>query len=207
VNEKAFVDYYDLLQLSATADTDTIERVFRHLAKKWHPDNKESADPDRFRLIVEAQRILTNPETRAAYDVRYQDYWNSKWKLVSEAGDTTTFSDDRETRESLLSLLYVQRRRDPRRPGLSDYDMARLVGKPFELVEFHVWYLKAKGWVERLDTGQLSISAQGVDQVEQGRLRLRNDHLLAAPESKEGRSKRPGTADLVVFPRNPESDS
>lgn len=207
MSEKAFADYYDLLQLSPQADTDTIERVFRHLAKKLHPDNKESADPDRFRLIVEAQRILTNPETRAAYDVKYQDYWNRKWKLVSEAGETTTFSDDRETRESLLSLLYVQRRRDPKRPGMSDYDMARLLGKPFELVEFHVWYLKAKGWVERLDTGQLAISALGVDQVEQGRLRLRNDHLLTAPESKEGRSKHSGTAELVVFPRNPESDS
>lgn len=207
MNEKVFVDYYDLLQLSANADTDTIERVFRHLAKKWHPDNRESADPDRFRLIVEAQRILTNPEIRAAYDVKYQDYWNSKWKLVSEAGNGTAITDDRETREGLLSLLYVQRRRDPRRPGLSDYDMARLVGKPFELVEFHVWYLKAKGWVERLDTGQLAISAQGVDQVEQGQLRLRNDHLLEAPVSKEGRSKHSGAAELVVFPRNPDSDS
>ena len=207
MNEKVFVDYYDLLQLSANADTDTIERVFRHLAKKWHPDNRESADPDRFRLIVEAQRILTNPEIRAAYDVKYQDYWNSKWKLVSEAGNGTAITDDRETREGLLSLLYVQRRRDPRHPGLSDYDMARLVGKPFELVEFHVWYLKAKGWVERLDTGQLAISAQGVDQVEQGQLRLRNDHLLEAPESKEGRSKHSGAAELVVFPRNPDSDS
>ena len=37
-----------------------------------------------------------------------------------------------------------------------------------ELVEFHVWYLKAKGWVERLDTGQLAISALGVDEKDEG---------------------------------------
>lgn len=201
VSEKGFVDYYELLQLSSNADTDTIERVFRHLAKKLHPDNKESADPDRFRLIVEAHRTLSNPETRAGYDVTYQEYWNSKWQLASEAGNGTAFGDDRETRESLLSLLYVQRRRDARHPGLSDYDMARLLGKPFELVEFHVWYLKAKGWVERLDTGQLAISAVGVDQVEKNRLRLRNDNLLAAPESAEGQAAQSRTADLLVFPR------
>jgi hypothetical protein len=205
LSKTGFIDYYELLQLSPNADKDAIERVFRHLAKKFHPDNKESADPDRFHLVVEAHRTLSNPESRAGYDVTYQDYWDRKWKLASEASSGTAFSDDRETRESLLSLLYVQRRRDTRHPGLSDYDMARLLGKPFELVEFHVWYLKAKGWVERLDTGQLAISAVGVDQVEKNRLRLRNDHLLTAggvaPEGAEGRTTRSGTADLLEFPK------
>ena len=202
MSENGFVDYYELLQVSSNADIDTIERVFRHLAKKLHPDNKESGDSDRFRLIVEAHRALTNPETRAGYDVTYQDYWNRKWKLASEAGNGTAFSDDRETRESLLSLLYVQRRRDTRHPGLSDYDMARLLGKPFELVEFHVWYLKAKGWVERLDTGQLAISAIGVDQVEKRKLRLRNDNLLAAPEGAGEKTAHSSTAELLVFPKH-----
>jgi curved DNA-binding protein CbpA len=206
VSKNGFVDYYELLQLSSNADTDTIERVFRHLAKKLHPDNKESADPDRFRLVVEAHRTLSNPESRAGYDVKYQEYWDSKWKLASEVSNGTAFSDDRETRESLLSLLYVQRRRDTRHPGLSDFDMARLLGKPFELVEFHVWYLKAKGWVERLDTGQLAISAVGVDQVEKNRLRLRNDNLLAAPEGAEEQAAHSGTAELLVFQKKPDFD-
>lgn len=200
-----FIDYYELLQLSPNADTDTIERVFRHLAKKLHPDNAESADPDRFRLVVEAHRILTNPEARAGYDVQYQEYWNRKWKLASEAGDGTAFGDDRETREILLSMLYVQRRRDMKKPGLGDYDMSRLLGKPFELVEFHLWYLKSKGWVERLDTGLLAISVLGVDEVEKRRLRLREDHLLTAggfaPGDKEGQAARSGAEDLLVSPK------
>jgi hypothetical protein len=208
VSENGFIDYYELLQLSSNADTDTIERVFRHLAKKLHPDNKESGDTDRFRLIVEAHRTLSNPENRAGYDVKYQDYWNRKWKLASEASNGTTFGDDRENRESLLSILYVQRRRNMKKPGLGDSEMARLLCKPLELVEFHVWYLKAKGWVERLDTGQLAISALGVDQVEQGRLRLRTDNMLTAggvaPEGAEGRTTRFGSTDLPVFP--PDTD-
>jgi hypothetical protein len=204
VSENGFIDYYELLQLSSNADTDTIERVFRHLAKKLHPDNKESGDTDRFRLIVEAHRTLSNPENRAGYDVKYQDYWNRKWKLASEASNGTAFGDDQENRESLLSILYVQRRRNMKKPGLGDSEMARLLCKPLELVEFHVWYLKAKGWVERLDTGQLAISALGVDQVEQGRLRLRTDNMLTAggvaPEGAEGRTTRFGSTDLPVFP-------
>ncbi len=74
--------------------------------------------------------------------------------------------DDLETRESLLSLLYIQRRRSMNNPGIGEYEVARLLCKPIELVEFHLWYLKAKGWVERMDSGQLAISARGVDEVE-----------------------------------------
>ena len=173
-----FIDYYELLQLSSNADTNTIERVFRHLAKRYHPDQPESADNVRFNQIVEAHRMLINPETRAGYDVKYQDYWNRKWRLASEAGGGTAFDDDQVTRESLLSLLYVQRRRDMNNPGLGEHEVARLLRTPLELVEFHVWYLRSKGWVERIANGQLAISALGVDQVEQSRLRLSPDRLI-----------------------------
>ncbi len=204
MNDNGFVDYYELLQLSPNADTDTVERVFRHLAKKLHPDNKESADPERFRLIVEAHGILSDPKARAGYDVRYQDYWNRKWKIAAEAGDGTAFGDDRETRESLLSILYVQRRRSAKNPGLGDYEMARLLGKPYELIEFHLWYLKSKGWVERLDTGMLAISAAGVDQIEENRLKLRNDRLLTAggesPPGTDRKTSRSEKEELLVSP-------
>lgn len=179
--DKKFVDYYELLQLNPNADTETIERIFRHLAKKFHPDNAEFADPDRFRQIVEAHQTLADPESRAGYDVKYQDYWNRKWSLASEASGRVAFDDDQVNRERMLSLLYVQRRRNMTAPGLGDLEMARLLRSPHELVEFHLWYLKAKGWVERLDTGHLAITALGVDQVEQTRLRLGPDHLIEAP--------------------------
>jgi len=176
-----FVDYYELLQLNPNADTETIERIFRHLAKKFHPDNTQSADIERFEQIVEAHRMLINPEIRAGYDVRHQDYWNRKWGIASEAAERSAFGDDQLAREGLLSLLYVQRRRNMGSPGMGEIEMARLLHSPPELVEFHLWYLKAKGWVERLETGHVAITAPGVDQVEQSRLRLSPDHLIEAP--------------------------
>jgi hypothetical protein len=90
----------------------------------------------------------------------------------------SAFDEDRITRERLLSMLYVQRRRNMRDPGLGELTIARLLLTPVELLEFHLWYLKAQGWVERLDSGLLAITAQGVDQVERNRLRLMPDHLL-----------------------------
>ncbi len=203
MSENSFVDYCEVLQLSSGADADTIERVFRHLAMKYHPDNKESGDSERFRLLVEAHKTLSDSESRAGYDVRHRDYWNMKWKLASEANGRTSFGDDTENRENLLSLLYVQRRRDMKKPGLGDYELARLLCVPVELMEFHLWYLKEKGWVERLDTGQLAISALGVDQVEQGQLRFRKDRMLTtgdiSSQSEEGGTAHLRSADLPAF--------
>lgn len=178
-----FIDYYELLQLSPNADAETIERVFRHLAKKFHPDNPEHADNQRFQQICEAHQILADPEARAGYDVKYHDYWNRKWRLASEASDSSVLGDDQAIRERLLSLLYVQRRRNMKSPGLGEHEMARLLRTPPELVDFHLWYLRTKGWVERLETGHLAITALGVDQAEQTRLVLNPNRMLEAPSS------------------------
>ncbi|NLN60863.1 MAG: J domain-containing protein [Deltaproteobacteria bacterium] len=67
MTEEGFVDYYELLQLNPNADGDTIERVFRHLAKKYHPDHPSSGDEDRFRLILKAYRTLSNPDVSSQF--------------------------------------------------------------------------------------------------------------------------------------------
>ena len=121
MSEEPFVDYYDLLQLSPNADEDTIDRVFRHLAKKCHPDIGEASDDGRFRKLAKARAVLGDPETRAGYDAKYQEYWNRKWKLASEATQGSAFAEDTATRQSILSLLYVQRRTEMRMPGLGEY--------------------------------------------------------------------------------------
>jgi len=174
-----FVDFYDLLQLSSNADSETIERIFRHLAKKLHPDHSEQTNNDQFIKIVEAYEVLSDPETRAGYDARYQDYWNRKWKLASVASDMSELGDDMVARERILSLLYVQRRRSMKSPGLGEVEISRLLNTPLEMVDFHLWYIRTKGWVERLDTGHLAITALGVDQAEQSR-QFRPEYLIEA---------------------------
>jgi curved DNA-binding protein CbpA len=172
VNGETFVDYYELLQLSSNADEDTIHRVFRHLAKKCHPDVPGHGDAKRFNLLVEAHRTLTDAEARAAYDARYQAYWNRTWKVVAEAGDGDAFTDDAAVRERLLALFYVQRRRNMRQAGMGEMELSRLIGSPPEHLEFHIWYLREKGWIQRLETGLLAVTALGVDQIESTQTRI-----------------------------------
>ncbi len=53
-------DHYEILRLSADAESDTIERVYRTLAKRFHPDNEKTGDAEIFLRIAEAHRILTD---------------------------------------------------------------------------------------------------------------------------------------------------
>ena len=179
MNGNSFKDYYDLLQVSPNADEDTIKQMYRYLAKKWHPDQTQG-DLERFKLLVEAQQILTNPEKRAAYDLRYQKFWENKWNLASDASNGRSFEEDSEVRKNLLSLYYVQRRSKMKDPGLGEMEVSRLMRIPLHLIEFHIWYLKEKGWIQRLESGQLALTALGVDEVEKSRLRLNSDRLLEA---------------------------
>ena len=67
-------DYYETLQVSSNAQPETIHRVYRLLAKQFHPDNRDTGDASRFRLIHEAYGVLSDPEQRAQYDVTHQQY-------------------------------------------------------------------------------------------------------------------------------------
>jgi curved DNA-binding protein CbpA len=175
----SFVDLYEVLQVSPHADPDTIARVFRHLAKRYHPDNQGTGDRDRFEELARAHRVLTDPEQRAAYDVRYQQERVQHLNLVYEALSGDGHDEDRLIRERLLALLYAQRRRDVIQPSMGEVELERLLSAPREHLEFHLWYLKEKGWVQRTDRG-FAITALGVDAVEASRARDPRGPLLAA---------------------------
>jgi curved DNA-binding protein len=183
MREEPFVDYYEILQVSTNADEDTIGRVFRYLAKRYHPDNPHTGDYDKFNLLVKANTILCDSEKRAAYDVHYQRARERQWQLVSDAARNDAFEEDYTIREKLLSLLYVQRRRDMESPGLGNFELEQLLNCPREMMEFHIWYLKEKGWIVRTEMGLLSITADGVDKVEATRVQLNPDRLIPATTS------------------------
>jgi curved DNA-binding protein CbpA len=178
VSADPFIDHYELLQISPNADEDTIQRVFRHLAKKLHPDASTGGDPERFNRLLEAYRVLTDLSQRAAYDIAYRHHWEQTWKIAAEASDANPISDDGRVRVRLLSLFYVQRRRNMRNPGLGQVELEKLLDLTPEHLAFHLWYLREKGWVQRLETGLLAITADGVDQVERDRVQLDPERLI-----------------------------
>lgn len=62
-------DYYEILGVSRDADKEEIKRVFRRLARKYHPDvNKDAGAEEKFKEINRAYEVLSDPELRARYD-------------------------------------------------------------------------------------------------------------------------------------------
>lgn len=158
-----FVDHYETLEASCNASFETIERVFRFLAKRYHPDCSESGDGEHFAKIVSAYETLRDPERRAAYDATREAEKNERSAIVREAGHASTDTADRH---HILTLLYAQRRRDMRKPGIGISTLEYMLEMPQEVLEFHIWYFREKGWINREESGTLAITALGVDKIE-----------------------------------------
>jgi curved DNA-binding protein CbpA len=170
-SQESSLDYYELLQVSQNADLATIERVYRFLAKRYHPDNRDTGDADKFQMLLTAHEILSDPEKRAASDVRYEQDRARQWKLFEDVAPSEGVDTDKRIQNGILSLLYNARRRDAMNPGIGIVTLERLLNCPQQHMEFHAWYLREKGWVMRTDNGEFAITASGVDAV------LENDLL------------------------------
>lgn len=59
-------NYYDILQVSPSADPEVIQAVYRRLARKHHPD--ANGDAEMMKSINEAYAVLSDSKQRAAYD-------------------------------------------------------------------------------------------------------------------------------------------
>ncbi len=79
------LDCYEVMQLSPNADSETISRVYRMLAARYHPDNTETGDSEKFIRLSEAYHILSDPEKRARYDVVHRDALRLRWKIFDPA--------------------------------------------------------------------------------------------------------------------------
>jgi hypothetical protein len=164
-----FNDYYEALQISSNADTETIQRVYRLLAQRYHPDNADSGNEEAFRTVLAAYRVLSDPEKRAAYDAKYKVEHSLRWQIFSQNDEEEEVGvvDEKRTRTGILSALYKARQRQPDQPDMTLRELESLLGCPREHLNFSIWYLRGKGLIERGDSGRCLITPDGVDRLEE----------------------------------------
>ena len=185
-----FVDYYEDLQISPNADLETVERIYRLLAKRYHTDNPESGDTEKFDTITRAFRVISNPEKRAAYDAGYEQAKAQRLKAMAATSAPNGSTEDRRIRDTVLSVLYIDRRNDPSGSSVGLWQMEKLLGWPEKTLDFHMWYLKEKGLIERTDSGGYAITVLGIDVVEENELVLGKDRLLTEKSSESAASQK-----------------
>ena len=68
-------DYYQVLGVDRSASQQDIQRAYRTLARRFHPDiNKDRGAEERFKQINEAYEVLSDAKNRARYD-RFGEAW------------------------------------------------------------------------------------------------------------------------------------
>lgn len=198
-------DYYEFLQISPNAETDTIQRVYRFLAVRLHPDNPETGDSEKFFLLKQAYDVLSDPVRRAEYDAA----WKHEAPQKAPLSTTVDFMDNMEgelnRRLAVLALLYIQRRSNPYKPEVSLLEVERRMGFPRDYLEFTAWYLRNKGYITRSDSSDFTLTAEGVDFVESQRVNIPILNRLlttgSGPLPREGdgsRTLNPGTTPIIV---------
>ncbi len=150
-------------------DTKDLEHSYRYLAKLYHPDHPETADVEKFNAVIEAYRALRNPDHRHEYDIIYVA--NTEGVKFKSSLDEQTQVDensalgDADVHEKTLRMLYRRRREHALDPGVAPFFVQEMLNCSDEHFNFHVWYLKAKGFIETTEQGTLAITIEGIDHV------------------------------------------
>ncbi len=193
-------DYYETLQISPKADIQTIHRVFRIMALRFHPDNPETGDVEQFIRMKRAYAVLSDPERRREYDLVLEKNRGAGPLPIFELKDFVTGVEAESNRRlGVLCLLYRKRQTNPDAPGVSLLDLEAEMGFPREYLSFTMWYLRSKDYVTMADNSDYALTATGADFVEKKAVRHDIVSRLLNPmhrmhQSPAGKSRPKGSA-------------
>lgn len=178
------LNYYEVLQVSRLADAETIHRVFHLLAQRFHPDNRDTGNHDRFRQLVEAHAVLCDPTRRAAHDVRLAEEDKTRFKIFDTIQSTQGVQAETRKRKGILRLLYSKRLTEPHSPSLRIREIVEMLGCPSEHLEFSLWFLRENKYITRADNNQFEITLQGVMAFEAEDATFGKKQLLTLPAAQ-----------------------
>ncbi|MDZ4833175.1 MAG: J domain-containing protein [Candidatus Melainabacteria bacterium] len=179
------LNYYQLLQVNREAHSTIIRYAYRFLAAMYHPDNSETGDAEKFRIITEAWRTLSDEGKRAAYDMSLGQEESqpghprpgggapgAQQSAPRAAGyglpknfKTGISWQEIELRLAILQILLDMRKKKPKSGGASaKLIMDVLTIEHVEEVEYALWYLREKGLIEPGERAFM-ITAVGVDYI------------------------------------------
>ncbi len=170
--ETRAIDYYEFLQISPNADQDTIHRVYRFLAARFHPDNPDSGDAETFNQLKTAYDVLSDEDRRGEYDASRQWDPHLPPPLSTSIDFMDTVEGELNRRLAVLAVLYFRRRANPYAPEVGLSEIERRMGFPRDYLDFTTWYLQKKGYITRADNSDFTLTAAGVDFVETQRTNI-----------------------------------
>lgn len=161
-----FQDHYAILGVDPKANSEAIQAAYARLAQKYHKDNPETGNKDKFEAVNLAYEVLCDATLRAEFD---------KIKGIDQDEDKPQFGGaaffdnlgrQNGLRLALLSILYERRQKKPYRPSLSMRHLDGMLNVTNDELNFALWYLKQRGLVQSDDKSNLHISVEGMEFLE-----------------------------------------
>lgn len=196
-------NYYEFLQISPNAETETIHRVYKFLAARLHPDNPETGDADKFFLLKEAFDVLSHPARRAKYDAGCDKDVPPPDPLSNSIDFMDQLDGELNRRLGVLALLYIQRRTNPTHPEVSLAEIEVKMGFPRDYLEFTMWYLQKKTYIMGADNARYTLTADGVDFVELQRANIPVLNKLLTSGTEPGAANPKAAGETSGEPRKP----
>ena len=95
--ESGALNHYEQLQVTRTADAEVIDRAYKALSMKYHPDKANASQQEgatrRMQEINAAYSVLRDPVRRRAYDATLPPEGADGWDRFLEAGLLGLFLD------------------------------------------------------------------------------------------------------------------
>ena len=141
----------------------------------YHPDNSESGDTEKFKIITEAWRTLSDAVRRQAYDIQMGIKANVPQAGGAAAGSAAGAAgsmhnapkaslswSEVELRLAVLQVLMEARRKRPQTGGASAKMLMDCLNCNMGDIEYVLWYLREKGYISRTEAAFM-ITVVGVD--------------------------------------------
>ena len=160
-------DYYEFLEISPQATQETIHRVYRFLAARYHPDHAATGNLEKFTQLTCAYKVLSDPAQRAEYNAQRA---MRQATFQHPMSTTVDFMDqvqgDLNRRLAVLAILYYRRRMYPDTPEVTLTEIEDRMGFPRDYLEFTTWYLTKKRYITKADNAEFTLTVDGVDFIE-----------------------------------------
>lgn len=153
-------DYHELLRAGMDGDLDHsgLDRLYRSLAARYHPDKGDSGNSETFLRIAQAYQILSASQVQVESGLTKpaQGFaWQERLRNL------------KDKKAAILGLLCDRRISDYRNATVSESELESLTGLTSNEVGFILWYLREKGAVTLIGhSSDHAISAAGIDILE-----------------------------------------
>ena len=116
--------------------------------------------------------MLSDHDRRAEYDNACARDVQHRVPLSSSIDFMDNLEGETNRRLAVLAVLYYRRRTNPHKPEVALQEIESRMGFPRDYLDFTTWYLTRKGYIQRADNSDFTLTAQGVDYVETQRVNI-----------------------------------